>query len=330
MHNTEYIELSASVPSISVIVCTFNRSTYLRKALYSLMHQTITESLYEIIVVDNCSSDDTSQVVREEFPHFSRIHYIFEPQPGLSFARNTGCISAKGNYLTFIDDDAVAEPDWLEKILDIYKKYPDACVVGGKIDLLFDGKVPPWIHEDFLGFLGKLEYGNEVKEVHLSERLGGGNFSIKKQVLINLGYFSTLLGRSQVGFLSGEETELMARVQAWGGKCYYTPFAVVHHHVQPNRLLKSFYLQRSYWQGYSDSIQRYMNKMTPPGISLVALYGIKLCIRSVSWLILFPIGNIADRFRRMCMVKSAYGAFSHSLMHLKHSCSCYAPCQQNH
>jgi len=98
-----------TVPRISVVICTHNRGFYLRKAITSVLAQDMPASEYELIIIDNKSTDDTAQVVASFAA--ANVRYIHEPQLGLCFARNTGWYSAAGTYVAYLDDDAIAEPD---------------------------------------------------------------------------------------------------------------------------------------------------------------------------------------------------------------------------
>src|SRR5712692_10838040 len=103
---------------ISVIVCTFNRCATLAKALESLAASTLERSVdWEVLVVDNNSSDQTREVVEHFRNHDpSRFTYLFEPQPGKSHALNAAIRHAKGEILAFMDDDVTVEPNWLQNL----------------------------------------------------------------------------------------------------------------------------------------------------------------------------------------------------------------------
>ncbi|MEE8471432.1 MAG: glycosyltransferase family A protein [Dehalococcoidia bacterium] len=94
---------------VSAIICTHNRSDYLRQAIQSLADQTLPTEQYEVIVVDNGSTDNTRAVV-EGFDHIANLRYVYEPILGLSQARNTGWQNARGEYIAFMDDDAIGYP----------------------------------------------------------------------------------------------------------------------------------------------------------------------------------------------------------------------------
>src|SRR3990172_11341947 len=104
----------------SAIICTHNRAEYLTKAIQSLVGQSISKDRYEIIVVDNCSTDFTKEVV-ERFSSKNYIRYIYEPTLGANYARNTGWRNARGKYVAYLDDDTVACHIWLDKILEVFE-----------------------------------------------------------------------------------------------------------------------------------------------------------------------------------------------------------------
>jgi glycosyltransferase involved in cell wall biosynthesis len=234
---------------ISVVICTYNRATIIGDAIISVINQTIDRELVEIIIVDNGSTDNTRQVIEKYYSNNPiNIHYVIEPSHGLSTARNTGASMAQGEIIAYIDDDAIAEPEWLIKLLEVYEYHKDAWIVGGKIKINWEVQPPEWLHPAFWGFLGQLEISDCVKPIKLPERIGGGNFSIRRDALQAIGQFSTKFGRNETNLLSGEEVELMHRVEQKGGKIYYTPHAIVWHLGSKNRMQKRFFKQRVFWE----------------------------------------------------------------------------------
>ena len=142
------------VPEITAVVCTRNRERFLAKCLDSLLRQTFAKERYEILVVDNGSTDRTAEIVRGyEAEH--GIRYIHEPVIGLSRARNTAWRNAKTDYLGYIDDDAVAEPQWLETALHCFQQVrPQPDWVGGAIHLEWEGEPVAWINDELAQPLG--------------------------------------------------------------------------------------------------------------------------------------------------------------------------------
>lgn len=237
----------------SVIVCTARRADLLHNCLQSLVQQTLSPDKYEVIVVDNAPLEDRHQVadIVVSLQGRASVRYVAEPEPGLSFARNRGAKESRGRIVAFVDDDATAEPTWLEQLLKVYREHPDAAIVGGRVVLELEEEAPAWLTPQLRRYLSELDQGEGVKIVQPPLELVGCNFSVRRDVLDALGGFSTQLGRIGSALLSGEETELVERVQQSGGTCYYAGEAVVRHIVPRARLRESFFRRRAYWQGVS-------------------------------------------------------------------------------
>ena len=237
---------------LSVIVCTYNRCETLKQTLPSLLQQKFPDENYEIIVVDNNSTDNTAGVVAE----FNRsgnkqIRYVKELQQGLSYARNKGAEVATGEIIAYIDDDAIADENWLDGLYEIYEKYENVDCVGGQIKLLWQGERPSWMPFEYESLLGRLDLGAEPMEC---DSLFGGNLSMKKNLWNKTGGFDTNLGRQGKGLLSMEETEFCHRIKESGAKLMYTPHALVHHIIPLERMTQKYLRRRIYWQAISQTI----------------------------------------------------------------------------
>jgi glycosyltransferase involved in cell wall biosynthesis len=243
----------------SVIVCTYNRSKLLSENLKSLIGQDFNEP-FEIIVVDNNSSDNTRQVVRElaKAPP-KKIIYSVEEKQGLSHARNKGIDLAGGEIIAFIDDDAIADKSWLSNLVSVYED-PNVGCAGGRVELEWQGARPDWLPVYRENYLGRLDYGEEIIELKFPKTPFGLNMSFRKAALNPSASFSPELGRSSTNLLSNEEVELCYKVEKAGWKIIYVPKALVKHKVHAERLVKSWFYHRSYWQGRSDAIVDLRNK----------------------------------------------------------------------
>lgn len=241
-------------PEITAVVCTRNRERFLAKCLDSLLRQSLPRESYEILVVDNGSTDRTAEIVREyEAEH--GVRHMYEPVPGLSRARNAAWQNVRTEYLGYIDDDAVAEPKWLETALYSFREVrPQPVWLGGAIHLEWEGEPVPWINNELAQPLGWLFEGDKPRFLSPDERLGGGNSFYTKSFLSSIGGFNEQLGRKDV-LLSGEETELQVRAQAKGYALYYHPDVAIHHFVPLERSRPSWFYRRYYWGGISDYIQ---------------------------------------------------------------------------
>lgn len=244
------------MPEISAVICTRNRLPYLRKALDSLNVQTLSRSQYEIVVVDNGSSDATAAYVLAQAREWPGLQYVSEPRVGLSAARNTGCRASSGRYLAFLDDDGIATPLWLESICRAFEAGGSSIgCIGGKIDLIWEKDRPPWLHDALLGPLGKLDVSPEPMLLPDGRYLFGGNFAIAKDLLEAIGGFDPDLGRRGKRLTSNEEVELQNRLARRGYSRLYDPEIFVYHHARAECISKRWYLRRRFWQGASECIE---------------------------------------------------------------------------
>lgn len=250
-------------PQISAIICTHNRDAYLGAAIDSLLAQTFAGA-FEIVVVDNASSDRTRDVVedrlakdhlaKDRLPN-SHLRYIYEPVTGLSVARNTGARVAESAILAYLDDDAVASPQWLQVLYDAYQKNEKLAIAGGKVTLLWAAgtQSPPWLSAGLAGNLGAYDLGDKtvyVDRPSLTPR--GLNYSIRRSFLEQVGGFDLNLGRVGKSLLSNEELHMTELALEQGWQVAYLPQALVAHHVAPERLNRSWFLSRGWWQGISE------------------------------------------------------------------------------
>lgn len=240
---------------ISAIICTYNIPDTFYSTIESLLHQNLSKGKYEIIIVNHTISDRIPSSIQKIInQNDSDIRYIAESEKGLSAARNTGIKQTKAEIIAFIDDDAIADPDWLSSILEIYEKEPDAWAVGGKVKPLWSVDPPDWFDDTMLRSLSIVDWGNEIRPLIWPERLIGTNFSFRREVFEKIGFFDTQLGRKGSLLLGNEDTEIQERIHELGKYVYYTPHAIVQHHIPPERLTKKYFFDRSYGTGRSQAI----------------------------------------------------------------------------
>lgn len=249
-------------PQISAIICTHNRHTYLGAAIDSLLVQDFPDN-FEVVVVDNASSDyaspdcsktRTRQVVEARLSN-PNLKYIWEPELGLSVARNTGARVAKSEILAYLDDDAVAESNWLKVLHSAYQSNQKLAVAGGKVDLLWPSGVsrPNWLSPGLADNLGTYDLGETclyITTAGLTPR--GVNYSIRRTFLEQIGGFDAKLGRVGTKLLSNEELHTTALALELGWQVVYLPEALVLHNVAPSRLKKAWFVERGWWQGISE------------------------------------------------------------------------------
>lgn len=242
-----------SIPKLSVVICTYNRAAYLGNALRSLDEQTAPAWWFEVIVVDNASTDSTKSDCLELIPKLqnANVHFLQEIKPGASFARNTGALHARAPLLCFMDDDAVARPDFVEAILDFFDHYPHAVGMGGRIFPLFLPERPHWMSTYVSSLVGHFNYADTIVEFSRGQFPFESNMTVRTQKFREIGGFSELLpgvvGAVRIG---GEGKDLFLRLTANGGKIYYSPAVAVDHVVETSKLT------REYLQNVAEGIGR--------------------------------------------------------------------------
>lgn len=251
---------SARAPRLSAVVCSYNRIDYTRRALASLEAQTLPPGALEIVVVDNGSNDGSVAFIEAEARRLPNLVFVTEPTLGLSHARNAGIRAAGGRWVGFIDDDAVAAPDWAETILRVAAEEDAAGIgevgaIGGLIAPLWEAERPEWFHDDVYGYFSILDRGpvrHTMRGPH--EIAYGTNMAFRADVLEACGGFDTALGRKGTSLLSNEETLLQIAIDALGFRRVYDPDVRVEHPVHAVRLSQQWLLKRAYWQGASDAV----------------------------------------------------------------------------
>lgn len=252
MSTSVTVESSNQLVELSVVICTYNRAEVLSDTLRSYSKMRLADDpCIELLVVDNNSSDRTKQVVDEFKERLPRLRYVFEPVAGLSYARNTGILEAKGALVGYVDDDVWFDPGWLEAVLDIFRQFPNASCMGGCSIPHFEGGRPDWLTDNLLGFYGSTLSGDKIKYMIYPEYPYGLNMAFKREVFNTVGPFNPALGRKKKNLLSMEETEYFFRVAQNNLKVIYTPHALLYHRIPPERTRRDWILSRHYWQGVS-------------------------------------------------------------------------------
>jgi glycosyltransferase involved in cell wall biosynthesis len=182
------IPITSDRPFVTVVLPTFNRSHIVTQVLETICAQDYPKDFYEIIVVDNNSSDGTEAIIKRfALGRNINIRYVKEARPGLVFARHTGAANAKGNIVLYGDDDAFYEPNWISAVVDVYERHPEVGAVGTSIEIRWDKPPSDWVRL-YEPYLGQINYGTDcVVGVGLS--INGGSFSVKKDILLSLKGF---------------------------------------------------------------------------------------------------------------------------------------------
>ncbi|MGD9344417.1 MAG: glycosyltransferase [Candidatus Aminicenantes bacterium] len=246
--------------NVSVIICTHNRSSFLLELLSSFKDQTVSPSEYELIVIDNASSDNTKEVVCNASRDLRNLRYFYEPELGISRARNTGVKNAKGDIIAFIDDDALPESNWLEVLINTFQTVTPVPVgVGGKILPQWEVPKPAWVPDNkILQSLSLIDWGDQPHWIP-TPSLSAGNLALRKIAFNKVGEFNISLGRIGNKMSSMEEILfLFLMLQEFGSQSLlYQPEAVVNHRIPKDRIANRRYIiRRSYWDGFSKAMMK--------------------------------------------------------------------------
>jgi glucosyl-dolichyl phosphate glucuronosyltransferase len=247
---------------ISAIICTRDRSTYLARCLKALSLQTLSSKQYEIIIVDNGSSDETGSIAGSFCAGHANWRYVREDRAGLAIARNTGIAISSAQIVAFTDDDAEPEPSWLQRIHGRFDEHADDVgIVGGDVIPVFEAERPAWLTDDLLRPLSAgLKWSVAPRFLRAGEWLVEVNAAYKKEVLLQIGGFPEHLGRVGELLLSGEGgvDRLIRRA---GFRLFYDPAILVRHNIPATRLTRTWFRRRSFWQGVSlNLLHRYLEE----------------------------------------------------------------------
>jgi len=253
------------MPKINVIICTYNRCGNVKALLECLLIQEGTDHCpYEIMVVDNNSSDNTKEIVESYVPRFKeKLRYFFEARQGKPFALNLGIKESRGEILAFVDDDCLIEKDYISQVNKVFQEYgTEIDFIGGRIfPHWMGGDCPSWLKKElfdkteyamsderywrrvyFWGPLAILDYGekpfpvNSTQETYPSFLFYGLNTAIKKSAFDKVGGYAPKK-------IITQDTEMCLRLIRSGMKGLYAPNVKVYHRVEAAKLTPEFYYQ---------------------------------------------------------------------------------------
>ena len=242
---------------LSVVICTYNRADCILDALHSLVQQTLPRNLFEVLLINNNSTDATETLCKnfaQQTPGFG-YRYLVETQQGLSHARNRGIAEAAGDIIVFMDDDATAEPDYLEKMCAFFAQTPDAAAGGGRIYPRFESRRPRWMSHFLLSLASSIDLGNKIKVFTRRQFPIGANMAVQSRMFAKYGLFNPGLGRKGNSMDGAEEKDFFYRLTAAKEKIYYIPGAIVHHYVPDRRLTFDFFRRQAISIGKSERIR---------------------------------------------------------------------------
>jgi len=234
---------------VTVLICTFNRGNLLAETLDALA-RTRTALTWEVVVVDNNSTDHTRSVIEARQARYPvPLHYLFEPRQGNSFALNTGIAATQATIVAFTDDDVCVSEDWLQEGCAPMLSDPRIDYTGGPVRPIWDAPPPAWVDQtrsELWGTLAILDYGRTpfVFEEHARVPLGA-NMAVRRRLFDRVGNFDTHLGRVGGSLRGQAQAEFFCRSRNAGARGLYVPAMAVAHHVPAPRLTRRYF--RRWW-----------------------------------------------------------------------------------
>jgi glucosyl-dolichyl phosphate glucuronosyltransferase len=299
----------------TVLICTYNRAGYLADTLDSLAASRVNDLRWNVIVVDNNSTDTTREVVASRIARFPvALEYIFEAQQGKSNALNTGLAATNAAIVVFTDDDVRVGEGWLEAVCRPMLDDETIDYTGGPVLPMWEQPCPSWLdgRSDLWGTLAILDYGPQPFIFEERRRVPlGANMSVRRTLIDRVGGFDPALGRKGESLLGQEQAEFFCRSRAAGARGLYVPAARLDHHVPAQRLTRGYFRRWWYWKGVSKSRLEQRHPVTELGIDLSAVprfagvprFMIGSALRDAAgWLIAALTWNQAERMRCVAML----------------------------
>ncbi len=245
---------------MSIAIPTHNRARTLGETLASIREVVVPSDVaLECVVIDNASTDDTArvvEVVRNAAPPFP-VRRVFEPRQGSSYARNRAVHEAAGDFILFLDDDAIADPQWLTAMLSALETrgLDAAC---GMVLPRWSAPPPAWLGPRLWVKLAVHDQDAirlaPLSEVEALQNYFSANVGFRRSAFERFGRFREDLGVVGKNPMSGEDTELFARIIAKGGKMGFVPDAIVHHQIPRERMSPEYLLRKSYAFGFGSAV----------------------------------------------------------------------------
>ena len=243
----------------SVVICTYNRAHLLSLCIESINALSFAKPGYEVLIIDNNSTDTTPAVCKDaaaKFPDLT-LRYIHEPSQGVAYSRTRGAKESKGTIVAYIDDDCLADPNWLNEIVNFYDSHADCMSSGGRIIPEYRVPVADWFGKYFWGLVGNYDLGRSVFQMKGVRYPSGANMHFRKTAFDKYGYFDGDLGRSGKSLMAGEEKAMYLKLIHANEKVFYLPQVIVYHHVEANKFDKNYVKRHSMGIGASE---RLMNR----------------------------------------------------------------------
>lgn len=225
---------SSAVIKVTVAIPTYNRADFLRQTLAGIVQQQFPREHFEVLVIDNNSTDHTRATVEEFAGERPAPRYIQEPRQGLDYARNRAIAEARGEIVIFGDDDILVRPDWIAQMAVPLIADGEARrigAVGGEVIPVFPHGLPDWVKE----WHSPLAFRSDTGPLPAHQSPMGANMAFPRWVFESVGQFHTALDRAAGNYFSGGDTEMIRRVRQAGYAVWFAPGGAVQHQMPASR-----------------------------------------------------------------------------------------------
>ncbi len=270
------------MPIISVAICTYNRDPYIIACLEHLEQQTLSAHKFEVLVVNNNSTDSTDEKVKTFLSRdlSKKFRYFFEERKGVSFARQRAVEEALGEIIVFLDDDAEADAGLLLAYEQFFAMHTDGAAAGGTIIPKYSEKPKPeWMSDWLNGYVARCEFGGETRLYKGRMKYPiGCNMAYRKALMMQAGGFDTDLA------FRSDDKHIYLEVKKINPNIYYLPHAVVHHNI-PARRLSFDYLKTLYLKTGNEEKVRIRKTGNPMAVPMKLVeFVFKFCVSLLIWL----------------------------------------------
>lgn len=241
--------------SISLVICTYNNAALLDRALTAILKQQIPSNIkWNVLVVNNNCTDETSLVV-DKYIQSQKIPYlstVFESKQGLNYARQCGIENTTGDWIGFIDDDCILDPDWVAEAAKFAFSHPDCGAFGGKVILDWETPPPSYVLKYGYSFAQQ----NHGMSVTQPDCLVGAGLVINRKAILGTNWTNKQFLSDRIGkkLVSGGDVEIVLRIRSAGYDIWYNPACKLMHFIPTKRIEYKYLVNINYGLGISQQM----------------------------------------------------------------------------